>query len=61
MVLADALRDFQVCLADVLKQFGKFRTHGRVLLEQQLLEHNAVDANHLLEMGSIKVHEDSRF
>jgi hypothetical protein len=46
----------QIGLASVLEQFGEFRTHILVLLEKKLFEHGPVDADHLLQMGSEKVH-----
>jgi hypothetical protein len=45
--LADAFGDLQIGLPSLPEQFGEFGAHGRVLLEQQLFEHDAVDANHL--------------
>jgi hypothetical protein len=44
-----------------LEQLGEFGARGRVLLEQQLFEHDAVDADHLPQMGSEKIHENVRF
>jgi hypothetical protein len=46
--IADPLGDLQIGFARVREQFGELRTHVRVLLEQQLFEHDAVDADHLL-------------
>ena len=43
-------------MPDILKQFGQLWTHGRVLLEQELCEHCLVDRDHLLQIGSMKVH-----
>ena len=57
---ADALRDFQVGLANILEQFCQLGPYCRVFFEQQLFEHDAVDADHLLQMGSEKVHENAR-
>ena len=45
--LADAFGDLQIGLSSIPEQFGEFGAHGRVLLEQQLFEHDAVDADHL--------------
>ena len=59
-VLADALRDLQVRLAGVVEQLGQVQTDGRVLVEQQLLEHRLVDRDHLLQIGSGKVHGVAR-
>jgi hypothetical protein len=56
---ADALRDFQVGLANILEQFCQLGPYCRVFLEQQLFEHDAVDADHLLQMISKKVHDDA--
>jgi hypothetical protein len=46
----------QIGLASVLEQFGELRTHILVLFEKKLFEHRPVDADHLLKMGSEKVH-----
>jgi hypothetical protein len=46
--LADALSDLQIRPPDIFEQFGELRTHRGALLEQQLFEHDAVDADHLL-------------
>jgi hypothetical protein len=59
--VADPFGDLQISAARVREQFGELRTHVRVLLEQQLFEHDAVDGDHLLQMGSEKVHENTRF
>jgi hypothetical protein len=59
--VADPLGYLQVGSARIREQFGELRTHVRILLEQQLFEHDAVDADHLLQMGSEKVHENTRF
>ncbi|MDE2331641.1 MAG: hypothetical protein KGK16_12790 [Bradyrhizobium sp.] len=59
--VADPLGDFQICPAGILEQFGEIRTHVRILFEQQLFEHDAVDADHLHQMGSEKVHGNIRF
>jgi hypothetical protein len=56
-VFADPLRNPQVGLADVVKQFGQVRTDCSVLFEQQLLKHGLVEGDHLLEMRSEEVHE----
>lgn len=58
--LADVFGDLQIGLSGILEQFGQFRADGRVFLEQKLFKHDAVDADHLLEMGSEKVHESAR-
>jgi hypothetical protein len=42
----------QISRPGVLEQFGKLRTHIRILFEKELFEHDAVDADHLLQMGS---------
>jgi hypothetical protein len=57
--LADALSDFKISFPGVFEQFGQFETHVRVIFEQQLFEHDAVDADHLLQMRSKKVHESA--
>jgi hypothetical protein len=46
--IADPLGYLQIGPARVREQFGELRTDVRVLLEQQLFEHDAVDADHLL-------------
>ena len=48
--LANARGNLQIGLPGILEQFGEFWTDRRVLLEQQLLEHDSVDADHLLQM-----------
>lgn len=58
---AYALGDLQIGLAGILEQFAEFRTHGRVVFEQQFFEHDAMDADHFLHMGSKKIHEKARF
>src|ERR1051326_1297726 len=45
--LADTFGDLQIGLPNIPKQFGEFEAHSRVLLEEQLLEHDAVDTDHL--------------
>ena len=59
--VADAFSDLQVGFSGIFEKLGKFRTDIRVLLEQQPFEHDAVDADHLLQMGSEKVHDNTRF
>src|SRR5690242_9510752 len=59
--VADALSDLQVGFPGILEKLSEFRTHIRVLLEQELFEHDAVDADHLLQMRSEKVHDSARF
>ena len=49
---ADPLGDLQISGPGVMEQFGKLHTHVRVLFEKELFEHDAVDAYHLLQMGS---------
>jgi hypothetical protein len=58
---ADALRDLQIGFPGILEELSEFRTYGRVLLEQQLFEHDAVDADHLHQMRPEKVHDNARF
>jgi hypothetical protein len=58
--VADPIGDPQIGLSGVLEEFGKLRSNIRVLLEQQLFEHDAVDANHFFQLGSEKVHENTR-
>jgi hypothetical protein len=50
--LADLLRDPHIGSSRVGEELGELRTDVRVLLEQQLFEHHAVDADHLLQLGS---------
>src|ERR1043165_9180032 len=45
--LADALGDLQIGYPSLPEQFSEFGAYRRVLLEQQLFEHHAVDADHL--------------
>src|ERR1700752_3706649 len=59
--LADAFCDLQIGLPSIPEQFGEFGAHGRVLLEQQLFEHDTVDTDHLHQMRSEEVHENTRF
>jgi hypothetical protein len=59
--VADLLGDPHIGSSRVGEELGELRTDVRVLLEQQLFEHDAVDADHLLQMGSEKVHENTRF
>jgi hypothetical protein len=59
--LADAFGDLQVGCAGILEKLGEFRANGGILFEQQLFEHDTVDADHLHQMGSEKVHENARF
>ncbi len=59
--VANPFSDLQIGLPGVLEEFGKLRSNIPVLLEQQLFEHGAVDAHHLFQVGSEKVHENTRF
>ena len=52
----DPLGDLQIGLPGVLEQLGKLGTDLGILLEQQLLELRAVNADDLFQMGSEKVH-----
>jgi hypothetical protein len=49
-VLVDSFCDLQVGFADIVKQFGKFQTDRRFLLEQQFLKHRLVDGDYLPKM-----------
>src|SRR5436853_387967 len=59
--VADVLRDLQIGFPCLLEKLSEFRTYGRVLFEQKLFEHDAVDADYLLQMRSEKVHDSARF
>ena len=58
--LVDPFRDLQVGFAGVAKQFGEFQAYGRVLCEQQPVEHGLVDSDHLLQINSGEVHGGAR-
>ena len=57
MVFVDLFRDLQIGTPDILKQFGELRAYGRVLVEEELCKHCLVDRNHLLQIGSMEVHD----
>ena len=58
--VADLFGDLQIGLSGVLEEFGKLRSDIRILVEQKLLEHHPVYADHFFELGSEKVHENTR-
>ena len=58
--VADPFGDPQIGLCGVLEEFGKLRSDIRILVEQKLLEHHPVYADHFFELGSEKVHENTR-
>ena len=58
--VADPFGDPQIGLCGVLEEFGKLRSDIRILVEQKLLEHHPVYADHFSELGSEKVHENTR-
>jgi hypothetical protein len=55
--LVDLLRDFQIGAPDILKQFGELWAHGGVVVKQKPRKHCLVDRNHLLQIGSMEVHD----
>jgi len=57
----DPLGDLQISLPGVLEEFGKLGSNIRDLLEQQPFEHDAVYADHVFQLGSEKVHKNTRF
>jgi hypothetical protein len=59
-LFADPICNPEVRVSHVIEQFGQVRADRRVFIKQQLLEHSLVDRNHLLEMGSKKVHGGAR-
>ena len=58
-ILADPLRNLKIRSPDILKQFGKILSHCRVLLEQQFLKHHLMDGDNLLQVQSVKIHNDA--
>jgi hypothetical protein len=47
----------QIGTPNILKQFGELWAHGGVVVEEELLKHCLVDRNHLLQIGSMEVHD----